>query len=95
MTALRVKDGFRRGAAVTFQVDGAAVGGHRGETLAAALLAAGLTRLRHSPREGAPRGAYCFMGVCQECVVQVDGVLRQSCQVPVEDGLVVELKGSL
>ena len=95
MTALRIADGFRRGVAVTFQVDGAAVGGHRGETLAAALLAAGVLRLRYSPRDLSPRGAYCFMGVCQECVVQVDGVLRQSCQVPVEDGLVVELKGSL
>lgn len=95
MTALRMKDALRRGDAVTFAVEGRSVMAHRGETLAAALLAAGITRLRHSPREGAPRGAYCFMGVCQECVVQVDGVLRQSCQVPVEDGLVVELKGSL
>ncbi|PZO00082.1 MAG: hypothetical protein DCF30_10215 [Hyphomicrobiales bacterium] len=95
MTALRIADGFRRGPAVTFDVDGMAIRAHAGETLAAALLAAGITRLRRSPREGAPRGAYCFMGVCQECVVRVDGALRQSCQVPVEDGLVVELKGSL
>jgi len=95
MTALRIADGFRRGAAVTLDVDGVATSAHRGETLAAALLAAGLARLRHSPRDVSPRGAYCFMGVCQECVVRVDGVLRQSCQVPVDDGLVVELKGSL
>ncbi|OYW67555.1 MAG: hypothetical protein B7Z40_06730 [Bosea sp. 12-68-7] len=95
MTALRMKDTFRRGDAVTLTVEGRCVMAHRGETLAAALLAAGMARLRHSPRDFSPRGAYCFMGVCQECVVRVDGVLRQSCQVPVEDGLVVELKGSL
>lgn len=95
MTALRFAGGFGRGAAVTFDVDGAAVTGYRGETLAAALLAAGIVALRRSPREAAPRGAYCFMGVCQECVVWVDGALRQSCQVAVEDGLRVELRGAV
>ena len=95
MTAMRLADGFGRGAAVAFHVDGEAVRAHRGETLAAALLAAGIVALRRSPRAGAPRGAYCFMGVCQECVVRVDGILRQSCQVAVEDGLEVELKGAV
>ncbi|KPF67589.1 hypothetical protein IP69_12820 [Bosea sp. AAP35] len=95
MTALRIADGFQRGAAVTFEVDGSPVRAHRGETLAAALMAAGIVRLRHSPRDGVARGAYCFMGVCQECVVRVDGVLRQSCQVGVEDGLRIELRGSV
>ena len=95
MTALRSVDGFQRGAPVTFEVDGTSVRAHDGETLAAALMAAGILRLRHSPRDGAPRGAYCFMGVCQECVVRIDGALRQSCQVGVEDGLRVELKGAI
>jgi predicted molibdopterin-dependent oxidoreductase YjgC len=95
MTALRIADGFQRGAGVTFVVDGMAVAAHRGETLAAALMAAGLLRLRHSPRDFAPRGAFCFMGVCQECVVRVDGVLRQSCQVAAEDGLAVVLRGAV
>lgn len=95
MTALRIADGFQRGAATSLDVDRLAVAAHRGETLAAALMAAGLLRLRRSPRDGTPRGAFCFMGVCQECVVQVDGVLRQACQVVVEDGLRVELKGSV
>lgn len=95
MTALRLKSGFQRGEAVAFKVDGQQVTGYRGETLAAALLAAGITGLRHSPRDGAPRGAYCFMGVCQECLVRVDGALLQACQVAVTDGLVVELRGAI
>ncbi len=95
MTALRFAGGFERGATVTFHVDGAAVRAHSGETLAAALFAAGVVALRLSPRDGAPRGAYCFMGVCQECVVRVDGALRQSCQVAVVDGLSVELRGAV
>jgi len=54
-------------------------------------MAAGIYRLRHSPHGGAPRGAFCLMGVCQECVVKVHGKLAQSCMVAVDDGLNVEL----
>jgi len=82
-----------RGAPVRILVDGQPIAACQGESLAAALLAAGILRLRDSPRAGAPRGAFCFMGVCQECVVQVDGATAQACQVPVEDGMVVLLVG--
>ncbi|MFY8154999.1 MAG: 2Fe-2S iron-sulfur cluster-binding protein, partial [Hyphomicrobiales bacterium] len=46
-----MKDAFRRGDAVTLTVEGRSVMAHRGETLAAALMAAGMARLRHSPRD--------------------------------------------
>ena len=65
-----------------------------GETLATALAAAGILRLRLSPRARTPRGAFCFMGVCQECAIHVDGVLRQACMVPVREGMIVELRGA-
>ena len=55
-----------------------------------ALLCAGRLDVRRSPRTGSPRGAFCMMGVCQECLVRVDGVLRQACLTPVEDGMRVE-----
>ena len=61
-----------------------------GESLAAVLMAVGLLRLRRSPRAGGARGAFCFMGVCQECLVSVNGVKRQACLVEAEDGLVIE-----
>ncbi|MEM7442996.1 MAG: 2Fe-2S iron-sulfur cluster-binding protein, partial [Pseudomonadota bacterium] len=38
-----------------------------------------------------PRGAFCMMGVCQECVAWVDGVWRQTCQTYVADGMEIEL----
>lgn len=82
-----------RGAAVTILVDGQEVAAFAGESLAAALLAAGILRLRDSPRAGAPRGALCFMGVCQECVVQLDQATVQACQVAVRDGMAVRLAG--
>ena len=61
-----------------------------GETVAVALLCAGRLDVRRSPRTGSPRGAFCMMGVCQECLVRIDGVLRQACLTPVEDGMRVE-----
>jgi D-hydroxyproline dehydrogenase subunit gamma len=82
---------------VTITVDGVRVEVRDGDPLATALALAGFARLRTSPgsasREGAPRAAFCHMGACQECVVHVDGHLRQSCQTAVRGGMVVELRG--
>lgn len=82
-----------RPGSVTFTVDGHAVSAFVGEPLATALATLGHLNLRVSPRDGTPRGAFCFMGVCQECVVHVDGVLRQACLTPVTAGMTVELRG--
>jgi len=90
--AMRV-DGPDRARRVCLIVDGAAVQAHEGEMLAAALMAAGYWRLRASPRAGADRGAFCLMGVCQECAIHVDGKLQQACRVPVRGGMRVELRG--
>ena len=81
--------GFERGAPVTISVDGQFVKAHTGEMLAASLLAVGIYRLRSSPTAGTSRGAFCLMGVCQECLVRIDGRLRQACMTTVRDGLVV------
>ena len=82
-----------RGKRVSILVDGEAIAAHEGEMLAAALMAAGVWRLRQSPSAHAPRGAFCLMGVCQECAIVTDGEIRQACQVTVRDGLRVELRG--
>lgn len=92
-TATAVRTGERRAPNVTIRVDGRAVEAVEGEMLAAALMAAGIWRLRASPRDGAPRGAFCLMGVCQECAIHVDGRLTQACMTPVSAGLEVELRG--
>jgi predicted molibdopterin-dependent oxidoreductase YjgC len=77
----------------TILVDGAPVAVREGTLLAAALMAAGHWRLRNSPTAGTPRGAFCLMGVCQECAIFVDGAIRQACQVRVRAGMRVELRG--
>jgi len=82
---------LQRGAKVTISVDGRMIEAHRGEMLAAALMAGGVVRLRESPNTGSPRGAFCLMGVCQECLIKIDGKLRQACLTTVTEGLEVQL----
>jgi succinate dehydrogenase/fumarate reductase-like Fe-S protein len=74
---------------VRFHFDGVPVDAYEGESIAAALLAAGVTTLRRAPADGAPRGAFCWMGICQECVVRIDGVAVEACRMAVVEGLSV------
>ena len=83
-----------RGAPLTVRVDGEPVTCFAGETVAAALLASGRSRLRGSPRTGEPRGVFCLMGSCQECVIRVDGRLEPACLTEARDGMVVERRGA-
>jgi predicted molibdopterin-dependent oxidoreductase YjgC len=78
---------------VTITVDGAQVRAVAGDTVAAALLAAGFDHCRTTPVSGAPRGPYCMMGVCFDCLVTIDGVgNRQGCLVRVREGMAVTLQ---
>jgi D-hydroxyproline dehydrogenase subunit gamma len=79
---------------VDITVDGAVMRLPRGAMLATALASAGIRQLRRSPRSDAPRGAFCFMGACQECVILVDGALRQACMTPVAADMAVQLRGA-
>ena len=61
-----------------------------GETLAAALSAAGILEYRRTAT-GAPRGLHCGMGACFDCIVTVDGLASQrACLVKAKPGMVVE-----
>jgi D-hydroxyproline dehydrogenase subunit gamma len=78
-------------APLRFTFDGAAMTAYAGDTVAAALLSNGVVANRETPVSGAPRGAYCMMGVCFECLVVIDGVgNRQGCLVPLEDGMAIQ-----
>jgi predicted molibdopterin-dependent oxidoreductase YjgC len=75
---------------VALTVDGKPVTVRRGETVAAALLLAGHSVGRTTPVSGAPRGPYCMMGVCFECLVEIDGIgNRQSCMIEAQPGMAV------
>jgi predicted molibdopterin-dependent oxidoreductase YjgC len=83
--------GVARGRALTIVVDGAPMSAFDGESIAAALLAAGRRATRWTAGSGEPRGYLCGMGLCQDCLLTVDGVPNvRACMTPVRDGLRVE-----
>jgi len=72
------------------EVDGRLVSAEPGQTIAAALIGAGITVFRHTPT-GAPRGIFCGMGACFDCLVTVDGLVEQrACMTPVRQGMRVQ-----
>ena len=77
---------------VRIHVDGRPVRARAGTSLAIALMEAGIAPLRRTEISGAPRSPLCLMGVCFECLCEVDGRQNvQACLVPVADGLCVAL----
>ncbi len=77
------------GGKISLQFDGKRIEALEGETIAAALSAAGITAFRHTS-DGAPRGVFCGMGACFDCVVTVDGRIgRRACLEKVADGMQV------
>ena len=79
------------GTAVNVTIDGAPVVAREGDSVAAAILASGRVASRTTPVSGAPRGPYCMMGVCFDCLMVIDGVAsRQACLTPVREGMRVE-----
>ena len=60
-----------------------------GSNLAAALLAAGVGVFRQTPVSGVPRAPFCMMGACFDCLIEIDGVVRQACMLDVTAGLVI------
>lgn len=71
----------------TFTFDGRPIPALPGETVAAALAAQGLLTLRHTAT-GAPRGVFCGMGACWDCLVTVEGRAgERACQVKAAPGL--------
>ena len=93
---LRMTTPEERGRTLTMLVDGGALTAHDGESIAAALLASGRRLARWTARTGEPRGYFCGMGVCQDCLVTVDGLPNvRACMTPARDGLRVETQRGL
>jgi predicted molibdopterin-dependent oxidoreductase YjgC len=69
-------------------IDGRAVNAHEGQSVAAALLDAGFRSWRTSRLRGRPRGLFCGIGICYDCLLAVDGIANQrACLVPARDGM--------
>ncbi|MDQ0707385.1 putative molibdopterin-dependent oxidoreductase YjgC [Arthrobacter woluwensis] len=80
--------------AVRFTFDGRDLTAAPGQTVGAALVTNGVTAWRGTRKEGRPRGLFCGIGVCFDCLVTVDGVSNQrACLVDLCDGM--DVRGSL
>lgn len=76
-------------------VDGKTIPAKVGEPIAAALLAAGIKKFRETPK-GSPRGIFCGIGRCTDCIMTVDGQPNvRTCVTPVKKGMVVDTQKGL
>ena len=81
-----------RGAKIRIVVNGEGCTAYEGETVHAALLAAGYRVLRKTPQGHQPRGIFCGMGVCYDCLVTINGAPNQrACMTRVEDRMEIEI----
>ena len=79
------------GETVTVEFEGERCTVPAGVTVAAALLGHDDDHFCHSAAKGNKRAPYCLMGVCFECLVEIDGIgHRQACLEPVYEGMVVK-----
>ena len=83
----RIDSGVTRTEPFTIDVDGLLMRAYAGESVAAVLLAEGRRAFRMTVV--GPRGPFCNMGVCFECVVEVDGVRSRACMTTVRAGMAV------
>jgi D-hydroxyproline dehydrogenase subunit alpha len=78
---------------LTFTFEGERIEARKGETVAAALAAAGIVAMRRT-RNGGERGLFCGMGVCQDCLIEIDGTPnRRACMTKVAPGMEVTPQG--
>ncbi|MEM5386783.1 (2Fe-2S)-binding protein [Paraburkholderia phymatum] len=87
----KLHDPDEKAPGLTVTIDGQTVSAEPGESVAAVLLRLDPPISRTTPVNGSPRTPYCMMGVCFECLANVDGVASvQTCLVQVRDGMCVE-----
>lgn len=78
-------------ATVNVVINGAPFAAPAGATAAAVLLLADSVPSRTTPVSNAPRAPYCMMGVCFECLAEINGVPnQQACLIPVAEGMRID-----
>ena len=81
---------------VTIYFEGRPIEAREGESIAAALTAAGIRVFRTTEKRHEPRGVYCAMGRCSDCMMIVDGQPNvRTCVTSVMDGMNVETQRGL
>lgn len=80
-----------KGKQVVFTCDGKKIIGCEGEPIAVALKAAGIMVHRYTKKRHEPRGIFCAIGRCTDCVMIVDGKPNiRTCVTPLKAGMIVQ-----
>ena len=78
----------QKGEKVIFLLDGVPAEGYEGEPIAVSLKALGCMVHRYTQKEHRPRGIFCAIGRCTDCVMVVDGVPNvRTCITPLREGM--------
>ncbi len=81
----------KKGRKVKFTHDGKVLEGYEGEPIAVALKAAGVMTHRYTAKKHTPRGVFCAIGRCTDCVMVVDGEPNiRTCMTPLREGMTVD-----
>ena len=82
---------YKKGKPVRFTFDGKNITGYEGESIAAALKAAGVMIHRYTAKRHRPRGIFCAVGRCTDCVMIVDGQPNvRTCVTELKEGMDVK-----
>lgn len=82
---------YEKGELIEFTLDGKPMRGRAGEPIAMALKAAGVQIHRYTSRNHKPRGIFCAIGRCTDCVMIVDGKPNvRTCITPLEAGMKIQ-----
>lgn len=81
---------------VTIYFDGRPIQARKGETIAAALTNAGVRSFRYTAKYHEPRGIFCAIGRCTDCMMIVDGQPNvRTCITLVCDGMYLKTQDGL
>lgn len=76
---------------IQFTIDGKPYTAYEGDMIAAALLANDIKTFRYTKHQHKPRGIYCGIGRCTDCIMTVDGIPNvRTCVTPVKEGMTIE-----
>lgn len=88
------RDAEKKG--VTIKVDGREIRAYEGEMIASALIASGLKTFHYTSKKNDPRGIFCAIGRCTDCVMEVNGRPNvRTCMTPVEVDMVINTQRGL
>jgi len=81
----------QNGKSVRITINGTTISAIEGEPIAAALLANGIRICRQTEKKNEPRGIFCAIGQCTDCMMTVDGVPNiRTCVTPAHEGMRIE-----